>query len=489
MITIVYLSNRIIQVVVGNEGTASAQVKEAYEVEAPENSLINGVVTAPEELADCLSAFWKEKRLPKKNVRLVLNSSQFSTKVITTPILGSAKMYRNVAREFNAAEPDQALCGYYRLTGGKKKGMCEVFASMMEQSFLEVYRKLFDSIGVELVSVEAALGCAVNLLGRSDRLKGKAAIVQILDEHNLTSVLMNDGRYIYSTVNRLFSERGSEGFGREVARSISGITQFVSAQKIEGQIRDIYWAGFTSEEQKLCADSILQDSGQLALHELGQEKMIRMGSNELRFSDWIYPVSALLKTQNEYNQLICYKQVSPEMKKRMALFKMLTPVIAVLAMCLIATAGLAITYQVIHAGRVKAEEYNTRQSVLEQVAEYDRLSSKNISNQARLASINRAAGYIASYPYLNSRVNHAFFRCSSGLAGETQISIKSFSAETGIVQIDASAAEVAVIHQFIENLGLDPYFSEIDYSGYTYSETEGSWTINLICYLSAEAGK
>ena len=50
MQTCVYMSNRKIQVAVGNPKNHSIAVKRLYETEAPEGSIINGVITGEEEL-------------------------------------------------------------------------------------------------------------------------------------------------------------------------------------------------------------------------------------------------------------------------------------------------------------------------------------------------------------------------------------------------------------------------------------------------------
>ena len=55
-------------------------MKRLYETEAPEGSIINGVITGEEELGAHLSQFWKENHLSTRNVCLVLHSSQFMLK-------------------------------------------------------------------------------------------------------------------------------------------------------------------------------------------------------------------------------------------------------------------------------------------------------------------------------------------------------------------------------------------------------------------------
>lgn len=233
MQTCVYMSNRKIQVAVGNPKNHSIAVKRLYETEAPEGSIINGVITGEEELGAHLSQFWKENHLSTRNVCLVLHSSQFMAKTLMIPAMNTNKTLNYIQREFPGVNNDSgSVYGYFRIYGNKGKGMREVFATRMERDFLDSYRKLFASVGIQINSVQAALGCVVSVLHQMELVRGKTCVVQIQDEDNLTSILLDKGIYCYSSVSRTFSEHGTEGYGMEVARNISGILQFASAQKL-----------------------------------------------------------------------------------------------------------------------------------------------------------------------------------------------------------------------------------------------------------------
>lgn len=100
MQTCVYMSNRKIQVAVGNPKNHSIAVKRLYETEAPEGSIINGVITGEEELGAHLSQFWKENHLSTRNVCLVLHSSQFMAKTLMIPAMNTNKTLNYIQREF-----------------------------------------------------------------------------------------------------------------------------------------------------------------------------------------------------------------------------------------------------------------------------------------------------------------------------------------------------------------------------------------------------
>lgn len=125
MQTCVYMSNRKIQVAVGNPKNHSIAVKRLYETEAPEGSIINGVITGEEELGAHLSQFWKENHLSTRNVCLVLHSSQFMAKTLMIPAMNTNKTLNYIQREFPGVNNDSGIassCGYaddYRFFCGK----------------------------------------------------------------------------------------------------------------------------------------------------------------------------------------------------------------------------------------------------------------------------------------------------------------------------------------------------------------------------------
>ncbi|MFR8337818.1 MAG: hypothetical protein ACLVAW_14750 [Eisenbergiella massiliensis] len=100
MQTCVYMSNRKIQAAVGNAKKGSISVKRLYETLAPEGCIINGVITAEEELAAHLKEFWKENHLAVNNVCLVLHSSQFMSKTFQVPAMNVKKTLEYIPRSF-----------------------------------------------------------------------------------------------------------------------------------------------------------------------------------------------------------------------------------------------------------------------------------------------------------------------------------------------------------------------------------------------------
>ena len=484
MQTCVYMSNRKIQAAVGNAKKGSISVKRLYETLAPEGCIINGVITAEEELAAHLKEFWRENHLAVNNVCLVLHSSQFMSKTFQVPSMNVKKTLEYIPREFpGVSEAGGSVYGYYEIDTDKKKGMREVFATRMEREFLDSYTRLFASIGVKVTCVRAALGSVVSVLHRMAYFKDRTCILQIQDEDNLTSILMNQGKYCYSSMNRTFSEHGTPSYGVEVARNISGILQFASAQKLENAVTDVTWAGFPEGDIQVCTESLLQMDNTLRAGSFLDESVIR--SNE-DFDSYFFPICGLIPLEDAGNLFIQYKKTSESSLKRRKLMKQITPVLLLLLVMLVITGFFGGHYWLTSRKLEEVRSYNESPEVLEQSVRYDEVEGQMQWKQMQKAALTKATRNIESYPYFNSSITEVINSC---MVEGVDYSIISYDAQTGILNMNMWASDVKAINQFIDRLEEKDIFGHLDYTGYTKLDEERIWTINLVCYLSEMAGK
>lgn len=485
MQTCVYMSNRKIQVAVGKAKKGSISVRKLYETLAPEGCIINGVITAEEELAAHLKEFWKENHLAVNNICLVLHSSQFMSKSFQVPAMNVKKMLEYIPREFpGVSEESGSVYGYYEVNMDKKKGMREVFATRMEREFLDSYTRLFASVGVKVTCVRAALGSVVSVLHKMDSFRDRTCILQIQDEDNLTSILLHQGKYCYSSMNRTFSEHGTPSYGVEVARNISGILQFASAQKLENAVTDVIWAGFSDGDMQVCSESLLQMDNTLRAGSFMDDSVIR--SRDEDSGGYLFPVCGLIPLEDAGNLFIQYRRTSESSMRRRSLMKQVTPVVILLLVMLLITGFFGGHYWLTSRKLEEVRSYNESPEVLELSARYDELEAEMQWKQMQKAALIRAARNIESYPYFNSSITDVIAGCTMG---EVTFSIRSFDAQTGVVSVDTAAPDVEIINQFIDRLEEKDIFERLDYTGYTWSDESGMWSINLVCYLSEMAGK
>ena len=99
MSTVIYLANQQIQVITGTPGNRKISVADCYTEDAPDGSIINGMIMDADAFVSFMQNFWTTHNLPTKDVILVINSTKFIGKNIEMPPLNSKKTEEFINRE------------------------------------------------------------------------------------------------------------------------------------------------------------------------------------------------------------------------------------------------------------------------------------------------------------------------------------------------------------------------------------------------------
>lgn len=108
-----------------------------------------------------------------------------------------------------------------------------------------------------------------------------------------------------------------------------------------------------------------------------------------------------------------------------------------------------------------------------------------------LATMEEVGGFTEakdSYPWADSAVTAAVERAAGNAV---DVTVNSYQAVTGSLLMTAEAADVTIINGYIDALENTGLFEKVEYSGYHLIEKEEKqrYSINVICHLTAEAGK
>lgn len=491
MIT-VYLANNIIQVAVGNAGNRRVGVNGLYATIDSAGCLTNGTVTDAEAFVELMSGFWSANKLPKKNVTLVINSTQFITKLMKVPSnLNTAKTLSFISNEFSDVERmTDPIYSYYVLSEDKASKLRTIVATMVERGFVAGHVETFAQMGIKVSGIETSLGSAIRLINRLPEMRRSTSIVQILDDVNLTSILFVDGDYTYSSRSRLFSDKGTSAFADEIARSVSGIEQFVQANGIETPITDVFLNGIAESDRAFCENSISALNYNVNISTLDADKRVKLSSKATQsgsFNEYLYPIAGLIVTEAKLN-LFGRAKADPSKKESKAkLRKVLKPLIwaAVIAMLLFGTLfGLTRYYQSL-LDEVLA--YNTREDVVADCALYDKLSAETEQIQKVFDGSELTKLFLDSYPLGTTEVRDQIEDCTEGLAVE--VNFTGFSSIDGLISFNSIAKDVKLINEFVDQLKKEDFVLRVDYTGYSYNDSSRAWTVNLVCYLAENAGR
>lgn len=480
MATIVYLSNRLVQVVEAKAKGKTVAVQNIWQGETPEGSLINGIITDDDAFSAWLKAFFLKNRLPRKDITLVINSTQFNHKVLEFPKIKDSEIRKMVPREFSENRTENTLFTYFTLdeSGGTARRL-RIFATAVEKGFLVSYMNFFRQAGIEVTAIDSAIGCMVRLFMNSPEIHKKNCLVHMLDGREVVSMLFVRGVYYYSQKSRLFNNDAAEG---ETVRELNTITdrivQFAAAQQIKEPISQVYLCGNGQHSIGLGNENLYQYRGDKVL---SVSRSVRKHGAE-----FIYAAGYLLSQRREgsfYKQII---REQAEVKKRRETMELILPSVGVLAVCLIITIFLGNRY---FSGveELRVHQQNMQDSALVNANASYELATTNAASLTAKSEIARSIWqHLLSYPTINSSVEQILNECAGG---SVTLEIKGFQRDSGVLSIEAFSTDVRSINGFISNLQEQEIFEDVQYSGYTYTSGANNYSIHVVCSMAEGAGR
>ncbi len=485
MSTVVYLANQQIQVVIGKPGEHRISVEHSYEAEAPEGSIINGMIMDTDLFVDFMKGFWATYKLPTKDVVLVVNSSKFVGKIIEMPELNMKKTYDFIIREFADVNRSEN-CLYSCLPLGTGEGKTKrVYAESVDADFIKDYIDIFREIGISLKSILSGESSLIGLTAMTAGKVYRTFALIIADSSILTTILWINGSFYYFNSMRCFHERETEDYAGDVARSVSQIVQFMQAHQIEQKMESIVIAGIEQSNLPMYQRAVEQ-MGILTPVQI-YEAMTLATSQEVDVQKCLRAASGLVVNGKYMNFL---KQYAGAHKKKNEKEKKLginvVPII-ITAIVMAVLIGSAVTVMLLRKMKLDdLKEYNSNPQIVMSVAEYDMLIGRNNYLYAQYAAIADVEENIHTYPVCDSNIISKIEACAKGYA---TVTFDSFDAEEGTIQMTASSDSVDNINLFIKQLNEQDIFNNVDYTGYAFNDTTANWDIHVTCTLAESAGR
>lgn len=487
MSTVIYLSNRQVQIVEGATGTRSISAKQYYTVTPPEGSIINGMVMDVGLFSTYMSSFWNQKNLPKKDVILVINSTKFVGRTIQVPIMKDKKILEFVEREYaDMGKEEDMIYSFIHIENLEGK-MQKIYAEGIEPDFIKDYLDIFSEMGIHLSAVYSGESSLITFTGQTAAQKDKTFVLLVADAMTLTTVLWVNGAFYYYNSARCFHDPGTPEYAGDIARSLSQLTQFMQANRIEHKLQSIQIAGVSSEDKNLYLQAIT---------DLGIETPVyifnfKTGGGSIVDPDlqnYLHAVSGLYIGDKTENFLPQYNAREKQQKNVGKADKTKTALLIGTTLLVMVVIFAALFF--IHLDKKHTlnglQAYNEDPSVQMEVMRNEVLADRNASLRELYNAIHDIDENIWSYPLGNDTVRDVFEECAKGYAS---VSYEAFDAEAGTITISAKAAQVDDINKFIKNLTERDTFCKVDYTGYAYDSSTNLWDIRVICTLSEAAGR
>jgi hypothetical protein len=483
MATVVYLANQQVQIVNGTTGTKKISAQSCITADAPEGSIINGIIMDMESFVEFMRELWTTYKLPTKEVYLVSNSTKFSGKNIEMPRLKDRKTMAYVEREFQDLNRDGTqVYGYIPLKSKDVKN-ARLYAESVPAELLKDYVDVFNEIGVKLKAIYSGESSLIWLVQSTIAYACDTFVLEIADGMTLTTLLWANGTFTYFNSMRCFHEQGTPEYAADLARSISQIVQFMQANQIEQTLEAIYLAGIEPENLPLYQNIINQHGINEPVNLFSTPNIV---SKTFDIQRSLHSLAGLYFAGKRQNFLIQYEKAKNKDKGDMKSYKEAIIVGSVLAFMLVVLGVCLIIKTVKNRELQELKDYNESPDVIFTVATYDSIELRNAFLTAQFASIESMDENILTYPVCNTKVLNVINNCAGDYA---QVSFQSFEAESGTMSMTAKADTVDNINKFIKVLSEQDIFNAVNYTGYTYQSDTDMWNINVSCTLAESAGR
>lgn len=495
MSVVVYLANTSIQILVG-EPKKVPTIQRIYNLEMDEGIMLNGVVVSESGLIHLLKSAWEQYNLPTKDIELVVSGAQFITKVATLPKVKEKKAIDLVRREFTEIENQDAyIFDYAVVEENKKAGMMSAVCVAAFKEIVESYMDVFEGAGLTLSKISDALGCQIKAFNLVRDKTQKNYIVLNLDGTNLTSILFVDYQYNYFNRTRIFSEKGTEDFGIEIARTVSSILQFHASGGADEEITHVYMSGFKKAEFPKSKEQI--ELLGLTVHSISLNQVCQIPSDEhcyievessykdLVFCDYAHSIGEMVSISKDMNLVAKYDDYSSG-KKEASKVRPFIPLIILFVVGVVLTTGLLGWNYMTQQQIEKAKAFVTEPENIGKSVQAQELEAIQADIQNQIASCQNARDVLNSYPKPNSTVAQKVTECAGD---KVNITIESYESSTGAYVFIARAPVVTDIYNFISDLGATGIFADLEYSGYGYTEETKQYDIHVSGYLSESAGR
>lgn len=467
MKTVIFLSNHE---VVAAEGTCRGErvmIHRICRARAPENSIINGVVTDPISFEQFLGKFWNENRLSRKKVILITGNAKTVSKHLCLPAISDVKKRNYLTREFAGVRRMEKPVFSY-LNVGKLGNVDELFVNLADRDFLEDHIRRFQNRKIRLESIVTADMALVAALERSECIQKRTCIVQMLDGMYVQNILYVDGHYFHGNHLRLLNEPGTPESAAECAGCIDKMQQFLTVQAQEAYASYVYLTGEFSEDDRDAIQMHLQDHGSIEVHHLEPFLLLTGG---------------FLLSKKSNNLFYQYRlAVERETGTRKRKYGMAAGVALIISLSL--ATGLLEWDRHRIMTRIEAQQKRLCDEIKSKdEREYDRLFAEIDEMQEQAEAIEKADGYLSRRSIYDANVRQTIQDCADDLVA---VDIYSFDGRAGSLIIEIQSDSPERIHLLVDRLERrDTIFESVEYGGFSYDEKQGGWRSRIRLTLAS----
>ncbi|WKY47930.1 pilus assembly protein PilM [Eubacteriaceae bacterium ES3] len=473
METLVFFSNKGIEVVKGVKGKGRLNIEASYNFPMEEGAMLNGVITDVEMVESVLKEAAQTHKNLFQNVKLIIDSSLIAIKNIEIPTLKKKDMEKLVATEFedSAGNYEDLVADYTMIPGPTKENMLCIG---LEKGVLETYVNLFKGLKIKIKSIDVGLNAIIQYITQTKDYKGMTLAINVVDGKNLVSLLFNEGKYIFSNRSRLLADRGTESFAMELSDKLSTLIQFHKSQKMESELNMSIYAGLDELELDMLRSSVYDP--EMNLFMVPQTPNIAVKSqaqDDFSFSEDFLIATGFFSHKKQVNLYTAYlKHLKPK-KEMKPWHKALILPAGMIALFLGVFLALFLLGHNMEDNLVWINEYIADAENQQQFMEAQALSDQLDLINARISDLESLNGAIASKP---SIVAAKLNELESLQNNAIELTSMSYSEEDGILHLSGYANSEKDASRYVDRIKATEYFTYINYTGYALREMERTIT-------------
>lgn len=401
-------------------------------------------------------------------VKVVLPTSYSSSRVIQIPY-AKGKQLSRIAENVMSENYTEEMMDYAVIHSDKTEGIC-LCCGGAEEEVLTKINAIGNQLNFSIREVSVPMESYLNLLTGQKELQNHTVIVLVFEEASVTSILFREGHYLYSTRNRIFSERGTLDFGTEIVRTISGILQFYATTKSDLPIKEVYYTGCSTD------DFIVSEEGIHAMNlTVAPLKFQTSKGGLLCTGAFVSEKKKELNLQNVWKEQTGTGGLA--IKKQSIGKHLLFPVLT-FGVCLILFLAVTLWNGMVIGEIHKLNDWIESPEIEEAYFQAKAKKEESERLSAALNQVEEMKANLATYPDLND----SMIRRIVDVGGSNMsVRIKTMDAQTGVLTFDAVSAAVIDIPTYVAKLENTGLFSSVNYSGYSYSDDE--YSLALSCVL------
>lgn len=470
----VYISSEKITVIGFEKKGRGAAVRAYAECPLPEETMINGKITDPAQLAACLTELKKNNAALFTEPSLTVDGSNILTKRVNAPQLNKWQYLQLVRDEFaDTAEADALICDYQLLETASDNKPGVILACAVEKSQVNSYVETFREAGINLISIRLGVQSLINYVDTRLKTAERPLVFNVVDGFSVLSMIFVNGVNTFLSRTRLYGET-REQLVTNILDNLSGLNQFNKSAKFE-DLAYSYYLGLSDGDMELMnslnpypdisllkGDIFQNADGAAFLPEYAAFPYLHILLNEKHID--------LLRSVKMINRL--------EEKKKPK--KLWVPAIAgVVALIAVTIAALIFLTSGLDNKISEINEYLESADVTERLENIAILENEiavlnDIINQANGITDLLEAKTPLTVDALNLIINTSPNVSVSGL---------NFTEDGGTVRLSGSVPALDDLVRYVENLKLYKIVDDVTYRGYD-ADREGVYSFTIDVYLA-----